>query len=310
MNTYISIDVGGTQIRVAVYPAEGIDPLRIKKIATKGIGTAVERIIATVKELWRKEENVKAIAICVPGPVDPEAGIIFTAANVPEWNNIPLRDILQNEFHVPVFLGNDANLAALAEWQFGAGRGHRNLIYLTISTGVGGGVIMDGNLLLGYRGLGAELGHVIVQPDGAMCGCGNRGHIESYSSGTGIANFVKEQLATGRASSLANEEKITAKEVAKAAKAGDELALEAFANASKYLAIGIANYLHIFSPTVFVFGGGVSQVGDLLFDPIRKMLPNMVYSDVYLENLSLVTAELGDDVSLLGCLALARMETE
>ncbi|MBN2048573.1 MAG: ROK family protein, partial [Anaerolineaceae bacterium] len=225
MNTYISIDVGGTQIRVAVYPAEGIDPLRIKKIATKGIGTAVERIIATVKELWRKEENVKAIAICVPGPVDPEAGIIFTAANVPEWNNIPLRDILQNEFHVPVFLGNDANLAALAEWQFGAGRGHRNLIYLTISTGVGGGVIMDGNLLLGYRGLGAELGHVIVQPDGAMCGCGNRGHIESYSSGTGIANFVKEQLATGRASSLANEEKITAKEVAKAAKAGDELAL-------------------------------------------------------------------------------------
>lgn len=309
MNTYIAVDVGGTQIRVAVYPEEGIKALRVKKVATVGEGTPVERIIATVRELWAAGENVKAIGICVPGPVDPEEGIVFNTANIEGWMDLPLKRILEDEFHVPVFIGNDANLAGLAEWQFGAGRGHRNMIYFTISTGVGGGVICDGHLLLGRLGLAGELGHVFVQSDGGgpPCGCGQRGHLESYASGTGIAWFVNDQLAQGRASSLAGRGKVSAKEVAQAAQAGDELALEAFARASHYLSIAIVNYLHIFNPSILIFGGGVSSVGDLLFQPVRDALAGMVFAPAYLENLELVPAQLGDDVGLLGSLAAARM---
>lgn len=311
MNTYMAVDVGGTQIRVAVYPEEGIKPLRVKKVATVGEGTPVERIIATIHAVWDAAENVMAIGICVPGPVDPQQGIVFNTANVEGWVNLPLKRILEDEFHVPVFIGNDANLAGLAEWQFGAGRGHKNMIYFTISTGVGGGVICDGHLLLGAQGLGAELGHVFVQSDGngPPCGCGQRGHLESYTSGTGIAWYVNDELSRGRASSLAGKGKVSAKEVAQAAQAGDALALEAFARASHHLAIAIVNYLHIFNPSILIFGGGVSTVGDLLFQPVRESLAGMVFSPAYLENLELVPAQLGDDVGLLGSLAVARMGT-
>ena len=311
MNSYIAVDVGGTQIRVAVYPDEGITALRMKKVGTVGEGTPVERIIATIRELWPTDgrENVKAIGICVPGPVDPEQGLIYNTANIPGWENLPMKKILEAEFGVPTFLGNDANLAGLAEWQFGAGRGHKNMIYFTISTGVGGGVICDGHMLLGNLGLGAELGHVFVTDaeDAPPCGCGQKGHLESFASGTGIAWFVNHELEQGRESLLAGKGKVTAKDVAAAAKAGDPLALEAFARASKYLTLAISNYLHIFNPSILIFGGGVSTVGDLLFQPVRENLPKFAFAPAYVENLRLMPAELGDEVGLLGSLAVAKM---
>lgn len=314
MNTYISVDVGGTQIRVAVYPEAGIQPLAIKKVKTVGKGTPLERLVDTIHDMWPQkdsEDKVKAIGICVPGPVDFAKGIVTFTANIEGWVNLPLKDILEEEFDVPVFIGNDANVAAIGEWKFGAGRGHEDVLYFTISTGVGGGVIIDGKPLNGHQGLATELGHVHLEADSHYpCGCGQFGHLESFSSGTGIAYYANEQLELGRDSILQGKGKVTAKDVAEAAKAKDPLAVETFARASKYLALGVVNYLHIFNPSAVIFGGGVASTGDLLLGPVKKMMPKLIYSPTYLEGLHFAQAELGDDVGLLGCLALTRMEME
>jgi glucokinase len=157
---------------------------------------------------------------------------------------------------------------------------------------------------LGSHGLAAELGHVTILPDGPLCGCGQRGHLEALASGTGIAAYVAKQLASGRQSSLAG--KPETKEISQAAKNGDELANEAFQRAGHYLGLGVANYLMIFNPSIVIFGGGVSQVGDLLFEPMRETLNKSVLSKHYLQGLVITTAELGDNTGLYGALALAR----
>jgi glucokinase len=210
---------------------------------------------------------------------------------------------------VPAYLDNDANMAGLAEWQFGAGKGHQDLVYLTISTGIGGGVITNGCLLQGFHGMGAELGHIIIDPEGPLCGCGRRGHIESFSSGPSIARYVAEQLAAGQKSSLQSEATLSAAHIAEAAGAGDALAISAFQRAGYYLGIAVANFLAIFDPSILIFGGGVSQVGDLLFKPFEESLRKHTFHPHYLDNLVITKAALGDDAGLLGALALARMKS-
>lgn len=304
MKTYIAVDIGGTQLRAAVYPSEGIHPLRQKRIPTRGPGTPLERLIGLIAELWPVDERVVAISAGVPGMVDPETGILYRAPNIPEWDGLPLRAELESHFKVPVFLGNDANLAALGEWLFGAGQGHHNLLYLTISTGIGGGVILQDRLLLGWRGLATELGHVTIQPDGPLCSCGQPGHIEAFASGPGIAHYVTRQLAGGRSSTLKGSP--NAREISAAAQAGDALAIEAFQRAAHYLGIMVANYLHIFNPSVLVIGGGVSQSSSLFMAPFRASLEQRIIAREYIEGLQIVPAALGDDCGLLGALALAR----
>jgi glucokinase len=206
-------------------------------------------------------------------------------------------------------LDNDANMAGLAEWKFGAGRGHENLVYLTISTGIGGGVISQGCLLQGFRGMGGELGHMIIDPDGPPCGCGQRGHIESFASGPSIARYVNEQLSAGEKSSLAGQTSLSTKQIAEAARAGDALAISAFERAGYYLGLAVANYLAIFDPSILIFGGGVSLVEDLLFKPFEDSLRKHTFHPHYLDNLTITRAALGDDAGLLGALALARMKS-
>ena len=306
MDTYIAADIGGTQLRVSVYPEDGIQPIYQKRIPTRGKGTSIERLLGLINDAWPKEGKVLAIGAAFPGPIDPYAGILISAPNIRGWENLPIRQILRDRFHVPVAVGNDANLAALAEWRFGAGRGHHNLVFLTISTGIGGGVIVEDQLLLGVRGLAAELGHVTVWPDGPMCSCGLRGHLESVGSGTGIANYFNEQTALGRHTSVASEPVPTSKEISNAADAGDELAVEAMARAGYFVGIGIANYLLTFNPSIVVLGGGVSRSGSVFYDPLRKSIQEHILRPEYAENLVLTTVQLGDDAGLLGSLALAR----
>jgi len=308
MQVILSADIGGTGIRVAVYPLSGSHtPFVQKRIPTKGEGSPVERLIALLEELWPKDHQVMGIAAGVPGPVDPYNGIIFTAPNIADWKNLPLAQILTDHFKVPAFIGNDANMACLGEWKFGAGQGHRDMIYITISTGIGTGVLSDNQLLLGAKGLATEMGHMVVNPDGPMCGCGHRGHIEAYSSGTAIANFVSEQLKIGRKSIIHPEPKPNAKQIADAALVGDELSLEAFTRAGKYLGIGIANFLHTFNPSIIVLGGGVSQTGNLILKPMRQSLESQVLSDEYLNGLIIAPAQLEDNCGLLGALAYAQI---
>ena len=304
MEIYIVSDIGGTQMRVAAHNTADLNRVAVKKIPTQGEGlTPTERLVQLIHEVG-EGHHIRAIAIAAPGFLDPEKGIVYVAPNIPGWKNINLRQQLNDVFHVPVFLGNDANMAALGEWKFGAGIHHRNLLYLTISTGIGSGVVLDNRLLLGENGLAAEFGHVTIDPEGPMCGCGHRGHLEAYASGTGITNFVRQQLSAGVSSSLKLKNEINSKEICKAAQHGDLLAIEAFSRAGKYLGIAIANFLQMLNPSIVILGGGVTQAGDLLFTPMHQALQESIISPQYLKNLKITTAVLGDDVGLKGALAL------
>ena len=307
MSLIVAVDIGGTHIRAAAYEPNSIKPIAHQRTRSKATEPGVfDRLVSAIESVWQ-DGKVDAIGMASPGPLDPHTGTILDTPNIPEWVNFPVGPKLCEHFGVPVYLDNDANMAGLAEWQYGAGVGHSHLVYLTISTGIGGGVISQGRLLQGFRGMGAELGHMIVDPAGPQCGCGRYGHVESFSSGPAIARYVSEQIQAGHESSLESQPKLTAAHVAEAARGGDALAISAFERAGHYLGIGVANYLAIFDPSVLIFGGGVSQAGDLLFKPFRESLDKHVFHPHYLDDLIITRAALGDDAGLLGALALARL---
>ena len=309
MTLTLAVDIGGTHIRVAAYEPSSITPIahqRTQSLAkTPGV---YERLVEAIKSVWQ-DQDVSSIGIASPGPLDPYTGTILGTPNIPEWTNFPLGAKLSDEFGVPVHLDNDANMAGLAEWQYGAGKGHHDLVYLTISTGIGGGVVSNDRLLQGFRGMGGELGHMLIDPDGPLCGCGKRGHIESFSSGPSIVRYVNQQLNAGHKSTLHADPNMNAVQVAEAARTGDTLAISAFNRAGHYLGMAVANFLAVFDPSILVFGGGVSQVGDLLFKPFEESLKQHVFHPHYLDDLVITKAALGDDAGLLGALALARMKS-
>jgi glucokinase len=307
MSLIVAVDIGGTHIRAAAYEPNSIIPLRHQRTRSHGSEAGVfNRLVKTIESVWQ-DGNVKAIGIASPGPLDPHTGTILDTPNIPEWVNFPVGPKLSEHFGVPVYLDNDANMAGLGEWQYGAGKGHDNLVYLTISTGIGGGVISSGRLLQGFHGMGAELGHMIVDPNGPMCSCGHRGHIEAFSAGPAIARYVCEQIHAGQKSALESQPDLSAAQVADAAFQGDALAIAAFERAGFYLGIAVANYLAIFDPSILIFGGGVSKAGELLFKPFRESLKTHVFHPHYLDGLIITKAALGDDAGLLGALALARL---
>ena len=304
MSIIIVIDIGGTQIRGAAYRRGSLEPVEMLRTPTKGEGAAFERMCVLIQSLWPEHETVEKIVVASPGPQNPETGVIFSAPNIKGWDNFPIGPELEKRFGVHVKIGNDANLAALGEWRFGAGQGHQHIIYLTISTGIGGGVINDGHLLLGSRGLATEMGHVTVLPGGPMCGCGQPGHLEALASGPAIALYVQEQLTGGAVSSLKNKENLTARDISAAAEQGDALAIQALARAGTYIGQALASFLHLFNPSVVILGGGVSLSGKLLLEPVKESLQKHVMDKSYLLELSIVNAALGDNAGLMGALAL------
>lgn len=309
MSTFVTVDIGGTHIRTAAYESDNTTPLTHNRTRShaKEPGT-FDRLVKAIEAAWPEDRSVKAIGMASPGPLDPQTGVVLATPNIPEWIDFPLTQKLTEHFGVPAYLDNDANLAALGEWKFGAGRGHHNLLYLTISTGIGGGVIINDRLLHGYHGLAAELGHVTVLAGGPVCPCGQKGHLEALAAGPAIVRDVREQLEAGLKSTLRNDGNLNAYEVAQAARNGDALAKSAYARAGEYLGIGVASFLHTFDPSIVIFGGGVSQSGPLLFDPFKISLQKHVFNPRYLENLVITTAALGDDAGLLGALALAQIK--
>lgn len=309
MEVLVACDIGGTQLRVATFDAVSGEMIQQKRIPTQAAGeTAVDRLIGLIRELWPTQGHVRAIGAAAPGFIDPEKGIIYVTPNIPGWNGLPLRKILEDNFDVPVFLGNDANLAALGEWRFGAGRGFHHVLYLTISTGIGGGLVSNDHLLQGSRGLAAEFGHITVDPHGPLCGCGKRGHLEAFASGTGIANYVAEKLSAGAASVFPSNAHPSAKEISHAAAQGDPLSLEAIQRAGAYIGHALADFLHLFNPSIVIIGGGVSHSGEMLFQPMRAALNERVISPEYTKDLQIVNAMLGDDCGLMGALALVKMD--
>ena len=310
--------MGGTKVRAVLADGTGKLLARTDRPtqADKGLDAVIDNIVAVINKVMSKSTpgEVLAIGIGAPGPLNPRIGVVFSPPNLPGWTDVPLRDLIEAKLGLPVYLGNDANLAALGEYTFGAGKDYRYLVYITVSTGIGGGIIEDGNIIHGSRGAAGEIGHMTIKLDGPVCNCGNIGCFEALASGTAIRKRALALLATNRPTllrELANHklDSVNAVMVEKAAKLGDEAALELLHETAVYLGVGITNILHLFNPEIVVIGGGVSQVGDLIFEPLRAEV-NRRAMPAFRENVPIVPTDLGDDVGLYGTVALVLQNHE
>lgn len=308
MRYMIGVDLGGTNIRAVRLDREG-QTHAYQRVITSQDGPEVviaqiERLIAGVTSDVDRTDIV-GIGIAATGPVDLDNGIALQAPTIAGWTNVPLRAILHDRTGLRVELQNDANAAALGEWRFGSGRGTRHMVYVTVSTGIGGGVIADGSLLLGRRGMAAEIGHMTILPDGPLCCCGNHGCWEALASGTALAQFAVAALADGCPSlirTLAGEKPIGGAHVAAAAHAGDVVALDLMRREGEWLGIGMANLLHLYAPDRIVLGGGVVQSFDLLEPHIRRVMIERAMPPF--RDIPFGIAELGDNAGLIGAASL------
>ena len=308
----LALDVGGTKIAAGVVAPDG--RVLSNLVAASHADQGPEQMISRHLELGRDAvlaagadwADVRAVGIAIGGPLDPVAGIIQSPPSLPGWDDIPLVAIVSSALDRPTVVDNDATAGALAEWWYGAGRARavRDLVYLTISTGVGGGLVLDGRVYRGAAGNAGELGHLTVDYLGRQCGCGRRGCVEAYASGTNIAVRAREALATGEASSLSGLVRITSKDVAEAAAGGDPLAARIWDETTAILGSAVANILDIFNPELVVLGGGVTRAGDQLLVPVRRlalaqaMAPAARSGDV-------VLAGLGDRLGVVSAAAIA-----
>ncbi len=316
---FLGIDIGGTKSAVAVATADGHvrahvrGASRAEEGADAMIGRVIDMARTAVAEAGLDMADIRAIGIGCGGPLDPVRGVVRHALNNPGWIDIPLVARIEHALRRPAYLENDANAAALAEHRFGAGRGVRNLVYLTISTGVGAGVIVDGRLVHGENGNAGELGHLSVRSNGRRCKCGSRGCIEAYCSGPSIADRAQEALARrGAASSLmALHHPLHAEHVVAAVHAGDRTARTVWDETMEVLGAGVASVIHAFNPRLVLLGGGVTGAGDLLFDPVRRIVAERTMPAL-LEAVEIAPAELGDLTGVLGAVSVAvdRVGTE
>ncbi|MBI2939132.1 MAG: ROK family protein [Chloroflexi bacterium] len=310
-------DLGGTRFRAVLANGRGEVVRRADTLtrAAEGLEAVVNRMATTIESLFSEmgdgldRARVRAVGLAAPGPLDPWRGIVYSPPNLPGWGDVPLARLMGERLGLPVFLGNDANLAALAEHRFGAGVGADHLVYITVSTGVGGGVIADGKLLLGSGGGAGEIGHMTIERDGPRCGCGNRGCLEALASGTAIARRAVSLLATGAPSRIrevvaGNLSRVTAEVVVQAAAAGDALAGQIIRDAGTALGVGVANVMHLYDPQIIVIGGGVVNAGALLFDPMHAEIERRALA-AFRERTRITTPALGDACGVLGAVALA-----
>lgn len=277
MKYIIGIDIGGTKISIVLARAGRI--LHRVKIKTKK-GAATQKSIQDILHfvsgllIYRKIKRgqLGGIGIGVPGPVNPRHEKIEKSPNLPGWDKVPLKRILQKQFKCPVFIENDANAAALGEKHFGAGRGVENFVYITVSTGVGSGIVVNGRLARGARGAAGEIGHAVVEKNGDLCGCGKRGCLEAYASGTAIARYVSAHLKKNRKSIIPKfcEErgKITGQAVSLAADHGDKFAIQVRRRAADYLGVGLANLMNTLNPERIILGGGVLESTTHFWQPM------------------------------------------
>lgn len=309
----IGVDLGGTRLRVALADRNGeiVRSRTVPTLAEEGRDAVIGRIVAEIRAVLSPLPlaALRDVAVAVPGPVDPRAGYTYRPPNLPGWGDVPLKSILQFELNTPVYLGNDANLAALAEHRFGAGRGFSDMVYMTVSTGIGGGVISDNRLLLGGWGGAAEIGHMTIDLNGPRCSCGNFGCLEAMASGTAIAREAARRLAAGEQSTIQSQpgggpDGIKAEQVVEAARGGDPLAHQVLHWAGYNLGVGLANVMHLFDPQAIIIGGGVSNAWLLLQEPMGHAIRERAM-EIYAKRTQILRSQLGDEVGLLGAIALA-----
>ena len=313
-NYVIGVDLGGTKISTALSTFEGniISQTVVPTNASEGELPVLNRIISSINEVINGANitinEVEAIGIGSPGPLDAKKGLIITTPNLP-FKNYNLVQPIKERFNVPVYLDNDANVAAIGEFMFGAGKGKENIVFFTVSTGVGGGAVLNGQAYRGNTSNALEIGHMTVAPDGPRCGCGNVGCLEAVASGTAIGKRGQEAVQTNVETSLKKYDKITSYEVFVEAKNGDAVAKEIVDKAMNYLGIGVANAISIFDPEMVIIGGGVSKVGDILFDTVKSVVKARCFKAMS-DSCEIVPAGLGTDAGVMGAVALAILETK
>lgn len=309
---FVGVDLGGTKIYTALSDKEGniLNELVIPTEAEKGPSHIVDKIKYSIKQVSRNIDKgrIKAIGIGSPGPLDIKNGLIAEPPNLPFKNYNIVKD-LNEEFNVPVFLDNDANVATLSEYMFGAGEGTNNMVYVTVSTGVGGGAILNGKIYRGSTGNALEVGHTTINRGGSRCGCGNRGCVEATTSGTAIMKAAQDAIKSNVETSLKDYEEVTAKEVFIEASKGDKVSIEILDETLSYLGIAIANYANTFDPDLIVIGGGVAGAGQIVFDKINEEMERRCLKTI-LNNCKVVSSKLGNKVGILGALALAMIESK
>jgi glucokinase len=312
----ICVDMGGTKLRVAAIDTEGSIKYRNQWLtkADRDVDSVIDKLEFGIESALNKAspsfDKIDTIALAVAGAIDIKKGLITSSPNLPGWKNVPIVDIIQSKFHLRTLVVNDASAAAYGEFKLGVGKGINNLVYLTVSTGIGGGIIIDGDLYEGTDGSAGEIGHMIIKEGGPLCHCGQNGCLETMASGYAITREfianVKQQKKTysnrlieGKMSSL------TAKDVAEAARTGDKLAIEAINQASYFLGVGMANIINIFNPEIIVIGGGLSKMGDMFLKPASETAKKIAMK-LPAKSVRIRRAKLRDSVGIIGAALLSR----
>lgn len=313
-NYVIGIDLGGTKINGALADLEGniLSQSTLPTNAFEGdkavLGRIFDVIETVMKEAGKSSEEVKAIGIGSPGPLDAKKGLIITTPNLP-FKDFQLVKPIVEKFNIPTYLDNDANVAAIGEYMLGAGKGTNNMVFFTVSTGIGGGAVLDGKVYRGSTSNALELGHWTVLPEGPRCNCGNYGCVEAIASGTNIARQAREAVEKGLETSLKNYDKVTSYEVYLEAKNGDKVAKDILDYSFNYLGIAVANAITAFDPDMVVIGGGVSQMGDVMFDKVKEVVNTRCFKAMA-EHCKIVPAGLGTEAGVQGAVSLALLESK
>jgi glucokinase len=311
---YAGVDLGGTNLKCALARADGtvVASRAVPTRSHEGPAAVLERIAGLAAELsaGAGRRGPEALGMAVPGLVDRRLGVTRFLPNLPtQWREVPAAEVLSRRLGCSVFLLNDVRAATLGELCFGRGRTATTMAFFAVGTGIGGGVVVGGKLLLGPLGAAGELGHQTIIPDGPTCGCGNRGCLETLASGPAIAAEGVRLLLSGLAPALheiagGDPARVTAREMAEAARAGDERVGEAIERAGRFLGIGVANAVVVLHPDLVVIGGGVAQLGDLLLDPVRRTVRERV-GMFPTDGVAIEASLLGEEAGTLGGIALA-----
>lgn len=305
----VGIDLGGTTIKAGIVNEKG------EIIKQKAIPTGAERscrevvldmadlVLEIVKDAGISMNEVQSVGIGSPGSINPVEGKVMYAANFADFRNVPMVDIMREKIDVPVYLDNDANVAALGESIYGAGEGSKNSIAITLGTGLGGGIIIDGKIFSGAFFGGGEMGHQVIVADGVPCNCGRKGCWESYSAATALIRMGREKAAADAASVMntyhdGDTSKLNAKDVFDAADAGDAAAKAAIQEYSHYLAVGLANTINVFQPEYLIVGGGPSAQGEKLLAPVREEMKKEIFGGE--TSTKIVIAKLGNNAGIIG----------
>ena len=309
----ICLDIGGTKVLGAIFDQNRQIIHRLKK-KTKGSGTSVDNIeqviVSVVQEMIAasgiERSEFKAIAAAAPGVIDQEKGIVLSSANLP-WTNYDIKSAVESQTGIPFHIGNDVNMGVLGEYIYGAGRGYHNIVGFFVGTGIGGGLILDGKLFTGNKFKAAEYGHMVLDPEGPKCTCGQRGCLEAFSSKHGMSSYILAQASRGRKTIMADMIEngvFRSKALKKALAANDAVSMEAVDRACHYLAVATGNMINTISPDLVIYGGGVFEaMGDIFLPKILSELDSYCMSTIR-STVELKTAELGDDSILYGDLAM------